>query len=449
MNCSSHNSSPLHHGALANEQLAETISGSISKLLDELNPQHQDIFCSRILRNEKISLRILAEKYGKSTERIRLIAKEAEQQIRMHMESYSYRDLRYSIDSIPKVWGSAVPESFLSAHFKPLITNCNFSLSSEEVINFISYLTFGKIGKTGWISKLRIDEIEDELIQYSDIFGIIKIDTAQVLLDLGIKQSFIPNVMAELNRVVLLLHSWVVRKDSYSDKAVQILTLTNHPLSNLEIADYIASADKVRSLTNALQSDARFARTGKNKYGLALWGNETYEGICAAMEKLLIQNGQALEIEFLSSMLSEQYSISKNSVKAYCLAPIFFQDGSKVRLRTPEDLHVINDDIGDLNWAAVNGNTAKLTFLVDGELRRGSGRQLPVNLSWRLGLFPGDSKQLVGEFGQLLFAWNVRSHTGGHLGSLKPLSDGLNCDLGDNLILEIDIQKLRYQVQRG
>jgi hypothetical protein len=255
--------------------------------------------------------------------------------------------------------------------------------------------------------------------------------------------------MAELNRVVLLLHSWVVRKDSYSDKAVQILTLTNHPLSNLEIADYIASADKVRSLTNALQSDARFARTGKNKYGLALWGNETYEGICAAMEKLLIQNGQALEIEFLSSMLSEQYSISKNSVKAYCLAPIFFQDGSKVRLRTPEDLHVINDDIGDLNWAAVNGNTAKLTFLVDGELRRGSGRQLPVNLSWRLGLFPGDSKQLVGEFGQLLFAWNVRSHTGGHLGSLKPLSDGLNCDLGDNLILEIDIQKLRYQVQRG
>ena len=449
MNSSARDDFHFNDAIGSNEELAEFILDLVSRLMDELTPQKQDIFCSRILRSEQTSLRVLGERYGKTAERMRIIVKETERQIGSHVESSSYRELKDLLQLLPEHWGSAIPSSGLPSWPKLPVVGSNWVLTSEELLSFISYLTFGKVREHGWFSKFSIEDIEDELIKHADSYGVMRLDPVQVLSNIGIKESFIPSVLSQLNRFVLLLNHWVIKKDAYSEKALQILSLISHPLSNTEIADILQIPGKVRSLTNALQSDSRFTRTGKNKYGLTVWGNDSYEGICVAMEKLLTKHKQMLDIDFISSVLSEQFSISKNSVKAYSFAPIFFHNGTQVRLREPDDPYIVIDDVNDLNWVEVSGDLATLTFSVDRELRRGSGRQLPINLSWRLGLVPGDSKQIEGQFGQLLFAWNIRSHTGGHLGSLKSLSDGLGCSLGDNLVLKINTTTLSYLAQKG
>jgi len=71
---------------VAQENASRTASRQLASAIRTLDPRSRDILESRWLRDEKVTLMDLAERYGVSAERIRQLERNAMKKLRKHME---------------------------------------------------------------------------------------------------------------------------------------------------------------------------------------------------------------------------------------------------------------------------------------------------------------------------------------------------------------------------
>lgn len=427
-----------------NDELTFNLRQSIEKILAQLSDVEQQIIIASRLADEPMTLRELGRLANLSGERIRQLVPKIEAGMRAALLEDQFESLRWKIEFLREKWGSIVPLDALELRELVQTQLAESSLTEAEYLRLLSWLVTGSYPIDGWILQTDLQELVDEISGTANEYGIIETNLEQLLIDRKVRQDLVNLVLSRIPNLGMILNRWVLVKTRHADRAAQLLAILGRPASGEELFNYLDITGNIRGFLNAIQADERIVRITKDKYALLNWGDSSYVGICDAIEKHLEGHSAPMEIEHLASVISEKYEVSKSSVKTYCSAPMFVIENGFVRIRAEHEGFDFNDDVSNLDWVTVNGAEIRISFAVNGELLRGSGRGIPINLSWRLGLTPGDNKLLTGEFGPISFAWNKRSFSGGQVGSLQSVARRMGCEKGDSLVMTINKNSLTY-----
>jgi len=431
----------------SNDERIFNLGAGVEEIFGQLTDVEQHILIARRLVDMPVNLRELGRQTNLSGERIRQLVPKIEGRLRAALLEDQFKSLRWKLEFLRQRWGAVVPPdaSDLSEVLQTQLAQS--SLSGNEYLRLLSWLVTESYPIDGWILQTDLQELIDEISRTANEYGIIEADLKQLLIYRNVREDFADLVLRKIPNLEMMLNTWVLAKTTNADRASQLLSILGRPASAEEIFNYIKTSGTRRGFLNAIQADKRIVRTTKDKYALSDWGESAYVGICDAIEKQLEGHSAPMEIEHLAAIISEKNEVSKNSVRAYCFAPAFVIENGFVRIRLDQEGFDFNDDVSNLDWVTVNGREIRISFAVNGELLRGSGRTIPINLSWRVGLTPGDNKFLTGEYGPISFAWSKRSFSGGQIGSLQSIARQRGCEVGDVLVMKIDKNALTYSFE--
>jgi hypothetical protein len=427
-----------------NDEQILNLGEGIEQIFGQLSDVERQILTARRLVDSPVNLRELGHRTNLSGERIRQLVPKIEGRLRAVLLEDQFQSLRWKIEFLRQQWGAVVPMEAPDLDEAVKTRIAESVLSESEYLRLLSWLVTGSYPIDGWILQTDLQELIDVITGAANEYGIIETNLEQLLIDRNVRHDLVNLVLNKIPNLGTILNRWVVVKAKHADRASQLLAILERPSSGEELFNYLDISGNIRGFINAIQADERIVRITKDKYALSDWGESSYVGICDAIEKQLEGHSSPMEMEHLASIISEKYEVSKSSVRAYCSAPIFVIEKGFVRRRGEQEGFDFNDDVSNLDWVAVKGREVRISFAVNSELLRGSGRGIPINLSWRLGLTPGDNKLLTGEFGPISFAWNKRSFSGGQIGSLQLAARHMGCEEGDSLVMTIDKNALTY-----
>lgn len=256
-------------------------------------------------------------------------------------------------------------------------------------------------------------------------------DARNILADAGVPTSDHRAWLERVCKCRVIDETVLPWRGSMADKTVAILQLRGEPLTGDEIANALGPATNYRSMINQIQADSRFLRRGLKLYGLRSWGGEEYTTVAEEIEQEIERRGGAAPLEYLITTLCEQFGVSESSVRAYAASAPF--------IRTAEGLITIGTGHAPYSRRAIEdcrgcfriGAHWALRLLVDGEVLRGSGRQIPVGIPQLLGIQPGESRHLTTPVGDLL----VRYSRQATIGSLRKGALATGCHEGDRLFV--------------
>ena len=96
-----------------------------------------------------------------------------------------------------------------------------------------------------------------------------------------------------------------------------------------------------RSLRNAMLSEPRLMRRGKDTFGLRVWGGEEYTGIYDELEQAIERAGGAVSLDWVLETFEREFGVSKASVRAYAGDARFItRPGGMLSMRGPGDPEV-------------------------------------------------------------------------------------------------------------
>jgi hypothetical protein len=253
--------------------------------------------------------------------------------------------------------------------------------------------------------------------------------------------------LLRLRRVGQHLVRWNV---GLGDKGVAILREAGRALTPDEIHEGVGYDANPRSLLNAVSSDPRVVRVGKNLYGLRVWGLEEYSGIRAEIEEAIERAGGSVGLEELVAELVKQFNVSETSVRAYAADRQFIRrpDGSlamrsaddpepSYRYERPEDTPAL----------VLLEGVWHLRVTVDFDLLRGSGRAIRNGTALVAGLEPDLTLGFRCDGRDVVMSWARKQPT---IGSLRGLAQHHGVIEGDFLLLPLEgAQERRARVVRA
>jgi biotin operon repressor len=381
----------------------------------------------------KLTLDELGERLGVTRERVRQIENELKKKIALVLEGgdvdvikRTARRLRDQIgvcrrlDGLPSwaAWAldmEAAPTAESALHARVLVT-----MAARFTV------------RDGWL--VRDDVVERSTAEVDRRLkeGAISVEEASsVLIDMGVPASEQDSWLERVCKCRVLDGMVISWKGSMADKAAAVLQVRCEPLSGEEIAEALGPDTNYRSMINQIQADPRFLRRGIKMYGLTMWGGEEYTTIAEEIEQEVERLGGAASLDHLIETLCNGFGVSESSVRAYATSPPF--------VRTPDDLITMSSGaqtysrrpIEDCRGCFRVGSHWALRVVVDKELLRGSGRQVPIGVPQLLGIRPGESRQVPTPVGELM----VRYARQATMGSLRKAALKLGCVEGDRLFV--------------
>lgn len=327
------------------------------------------------------------------------------------------------LDDIPSnvAWAlgiNAAPDSDAALHARVLLSLAGPYAVYESWV--IREPVIEVVGGSAAVLDLRLGE------------ALIPLEEASLLLDdFGIPPSEHSAWLERVCKCRVLDETVLPWKGSMADKAAAVLQLRGEPLTGDELAEALGPETNFRSMINQIQSDPRFLRRGLKLYGLRVWGGEEYTTVSDEIEQEIERQGGASSLDHLVSTLCGQFGVSESSVRAYASSSPFVRTpGGLITIGTGEVSYVrraIEDCRGcfriESHWA--------LRVVVDGEVLRGSGRQVPMGIPQLLGIRPDEARRLTTPVGDLL----VRYSRQATVGSLRKAALHLACVQGDRLFV--------------
>lgn len=214
------------------------------------------------------------------------------------------------------------------------------------------------------------------------------------------------------------------------DKAVAVLAAVNEPLSMEELHDRVGVEANPRSLTNAVQSDPRVRRLGKESYGLAAWGGEEYSGILDELEQAIERGGGSVTLSNVVELFVELFGVSAQSVRSYANDRRFITEDGQLRFRSAEDPDVRyrRDPIELVPGTSLIEGVWHYRIDVTYDTLRGSGTGIRAAIAFEAGLDPDLTLGFDYGGAPITFYWN---RTQPSLGSIRPVVEALGCVEGD------------------
>lgn len=211
-------------------------------------------------------------------------------------------------------------------------------------------------------------------------------------------------------------------------RAVSVLEHLGEPATAEHIHSFMADEVALNTLKNGLSENPQVRRVSKDRFGLAEWGGERYDGVVPSMISAIEDAGTSVELELLAANLADRFGVSDASVRIMAgTHPAFVCEGATVRLRRVDEPY---EPKGSLSTARecffVNG-TWTLRMEVDRDVLRGSGRSIPESFADHLGVRPGYSTRVSLNDGDVWLGW----YQSPMIGSVRTAVANVGAEEGD------------------
>ncbi len=218
------------------------------------------------------------------------------------------------------------------------------------------------------------------------------------------------------------------------NQAACVLDARGVAMSVEEIYETLDTDRSIRSLSNALATDARFVRSGISAWSLASWGANEYVSISEEIRKILDEHGEA-SLEYVTDQISTQFGVARTSVAAYAGAHPYEIVNGFVRLTSgPAEANVRPLHKVRRVYRLPDGGVAfRLTATRDH--LRGSGSVIPKHVATLRGIAPGSSEILVTNAGQQVrIAWTQPQPT---LSTVRAMLQEIGVGVGEDFVVEL------------
>jgi len=193
------------------------------------------------------------------------------------------------------------------------------------------------------------------------------------------------------------------RTQSVVDRAASILSIIGSPLSSQEILDRFDVERSPGSLKNAMGIDDRFERVDRDRWALAEWDLESYNGVRALVRDEVARGGGQVAMDELIERITGKYSVTASSVTAYASSPPFRAKGGMVQLAAADN--DIRKSPERTRRLYRRGDAWLYRVKITKDHLRGSGSVAPMALAGILGIQYGQTRLLRSTLGPQSINW--------------------------------------------
>lgn len=427
--------------SLADQDLAtQTLSDLYLQLLSRFSPGRQLVLTKRILSTEPTTLQQLGTERGVSREAIR----QDERYLLNEMTSMFQLDM-----FAPFVWRAHDLANELG-HQSPVdlpstVQAIAHALRDVDGANRdeILFLLLRQAGpykeQDGWFIKEASSGLPTMAQFWESLDGrkVAKInDLRDWLSENKIRTEHHETWITQSDKCRIIGDDVLRWQGSVADKAEALLSIDPVPHTTHQINEKINEDHSPRSVRNRILGDDRFVRLDKYRVGLRAWGFEEYSGIAEEIAQRIEEHGGTAQLEEIVHELVRIFGVSESSVRLYAESPKFIRNGESIRLRSHDDRYEAHSELTNSagSFAHENGDVSYV-FKVDTEVLRGSGRTIPEQVAFNLGLIPGKEIMYSHGAGEVRLTWPLTSAHGPFLGSTRLIAESLNVRPNDFLRL--------------
>ena len=206
----------------------------------------------------------------------------------------------------------------------------------------------------------------------------------------------------------------------------------------------VTAGMSLKRVATRLSSVPGMARADKTRWGLAVWIDDPYESIRAAMVERIQRNDGKVELSYLLEELPQRFGVSESSVRAYSRTPFFSLDEGYVSIARDPLRGLRNlDDV-------VTGRTPEghpyWTFTVDDSHFAGySISRVPPELAVAVGCQPDGRTVAEVDFpheaGTVSVNWRLTSNYGATVGRAREALQMIGAKPGDRVRLLLNARQ--------
>lgn len=401
-----------------------------------------------VLRNRVLAegrprtLAAIGDEVGVTRERVRQIETVVRQELDLALRGKRLAPLRLLAAEIDGALGAVTTQGLLESELTAAVRDTS-STESDELLASRRSLLRMLLGRFTALGTLTVRPyVVERLAPVARMVGSAEPEVllAGSTVDDAIEDAGVP----PQHREALLVYLGLRRIDGWyaswrgglQDKAVAVLAAANDPLSIEEIHDRVGMEANPRSLTNAVQSDKRIRRLGKESYGLAKWGGEEYSGILEELEQAIDRAGGSVALDDVIDLFVDLFGVSAQSVRSYANDRRFVTENGRLRFRGADDPDV------RYRWEPIELTPG--TSKIDGtwhyridvsyDTLRGSGKVIRAAVAVEAGLEPDLTIGFDYGAAVVTFSW---SRTQPSLGTIRPVVEALGCIEGDLVFIPL------------
>ena len=375
-------------------------------------------------------------------ERVRQLETQVANRLARFLETEKYASVRRHADTLTDLLGSAFPVKDLPKEMAP-------DRDSSLVDELFAYLAGPFVQSEGWYVRRDTAASVENLLHdayKSAVNGYLApLDAFQDALEAaGVRRERTLEVIATCPRYQLVNEN-VVPWSGIREKVVGVLQATGKPMSFEEIQTAVLDGESGSSVRNILASSPLVKRLKKNEWGLASWEGAEYRTIVDHMRDELL--GGSLAMHELVNRLHEKFEISTASSTMYAsMHPMFVNTGGQIRIRREDEPYIPTASLEMTPDCFQIDGAWSVTYTVDKDLLRGSGRVMPEAFAVHLGLQPGGKGEMRAQDRVVKVGWNMNPF----FGSLRWIVEQEGLREGDLLtVIRIKPSELGFRFVRA
>jgi DNA polymerase-3 subunit epsilon len=414
------------------------------ELLAEFDAKDQmmlDRLLARGLRPVQ-TLEEIGVKLNVTRERVRQLETQVANRLARLLETEKYASVRRHADTLTDLLGAAFPVKDLPNELAP-------DREPSLVDELFAYLAGPFIQCDAWyVRRDTASSVEDLLHDaYKSAANefLAPLDALQDALEAaGVRPERTLEVIAACPRYHLVDQN-VVPWSGIREKVVGVLQAVGKPMTFEEIQAAVLDGESASSVRNILASSPLVKRLKKNEWGLASWEGAEYRTIVDHMRDEL--QGGSLTVHELVNRLHEKFDISTASSTMYAsMHPMFVNTGGSVRIRREDEPYIPTASLEMTPDCFQIDGAWSVTYTVDKDLLRGSGRVMPEAFAVHIGLQPGGNGEMRVLDRVVKVGWNMNPY----FGSLRWIVEQEGLREGDLLtVIRIKPSELGFRFVRA
>ena len=413
---------------------------SLDRFISGLDERMKDIATERLFSiDPRLTYEELGQQWGVTRERIRQLLGEVTERFEIELS----RSLEPTANVIRHLSSWVIPTDRIvtaAGLFAPTGPN-------EQLVTLGLLAASGPwVHNSGWSMHTTLAPILnsriDSLLECADGYGALADhDILEHLDGLFLQSNDLERYLIDHLGFVKLQGVWSSRGSQRARIAAALRSL-GRPATKREISAAAGLADTVR-VGNVLASLEGVVRADKDRWALAAWVEDPYEGIVGEINQRIDQRGGAVRVDLLLEEIPRLFGVSESSVRTYLGTDAYIVERGLVRRNNAD----YNPGPPDLHGRAV---------LIDGQWfqrialyeRHFVGYSLAVafDVAYANGVRPGDELLLPVRGHQQLASVIWRRHSPNRtidVGRLSDLLRDLGCRPGD----EIQVAPSREEVR--
>ena len=287
----------------------------------------------------------------------------------------------------------------------------------------------------------------NEILESADEFSCIDSAFARERLnEWGLPGEFHRDWLTRDKTIEYINGRYVRWNTGVGDKLAFALSDIGEPSSLDELIAHIDWQGARGTCQNAAGHDSRIVRISKSMFALRSWEHGEYSNIAASIRSVLEAASGPLHV---SDLIHRLPNIKEGSIRSFCAAPMFVQEGGWVRLRSDQEpFRYDGTSIYQSKGVYYLGpGRATLLFEVDNDVLRGSGRPITNACGKILSLDVGDELDFRCADGtNVRVTFRGNSTMGPYMGSARKIVDKQAGKLGDWITIVFDRSEMTARI---